>query len=32
MYSFNKLMSLAKSHNEDINLDTSNFTGDNPKI
>lgn len=32
MYSFNKLMSLAKAHNEDINLDTSNFTGENPKI
>ncbi|MBO5131330.1 MAG: hypothetical protein J6B61_03700 [Romboutsia sp.] len=32
MYSYNKLMSLAKSHNEDINLDTSNFTGDNPKV
>jgi hypothetical protein len=25
-------MSLAKAHNEDINLDTSNFTGENPKI
>ena len=25
-------MSLAKTHNEDINLDTSNFTGENPKI
>lgn len=32
MYSFNKLMSLAKAHNEDINLDTSNFSGENPKI
>ena len=32
MYSYNKLMSLAKTHNEDINLDTSNFTGENPKI
>ena len=32
MYSYNKLMSLAKAHNEDINLDTSNFTGSNPKI
>ena len=32
MYNFNKLMSLAKAHNEDINLDTSNFTGDKPKI
>ena len=32
MYSYNKLMSLAKSHNEDMNLDTSNFTGENPKI
>ena len=32
MYSYNKLMSLAKAHNEDINLDTSNFTGKNPKI
>lgn len=32
MYSYNKLMNLAKSHNEDINLDTSNFTGDKPKI
>lgn len=32
MYSFNKLMNLAKSHGEDINLDTSNFTGDNPRI
>lgn len=32
MYSFNKLMHLAKTHNEDINLDTSNFTGETPKI
>ena len=32
MYSYNKLMSLAKSHQEDINLDTSNFSGQNPKI
>lgn len=32
MYSFSKLMNLAKSHGEDINLDTSNFTGDNPRI
>jgi hypothetical protein len=32
MYSYNKLMSLAKAHNEDINLDTSNFIGSNPKI
>lgn len=32
LYSFNKLMSLAKSHGEDINLDTSNFTGDNPRV
>lgn len=32
MYSFNKLMSLAKKHKEDINLDTSNFTGENPRI
>ena len=32
MYSFNKLMSLAKTHNEDINLDLSNFTGDTPRV
>lgn len=32
LYSFNKLMSLAKAHGEDINLDTSNFTGDNPRV
>ena len=32
MYSFNKLMNLAKSHGEDMNLDTSNFTGENPRI
>ena len=32
MYSFNKLMNLAKTHNEDINLDLSNFTGDTPRI
>ena len=32
MYSYNKLMTLAKKHNEDMNLDTSNFTGDNPKV
>jgi hypothetical protein len=32
MYSFNKLMTLAKQHNEDINLDTSNFTGENPNV
>ena len=32
MYSFNKLMNLAKTHNENINLDVSNFTGDTPKI
>ena len=32
MYSFSKLMNLAKSHGEDINLDISNFTGDNPRI
>lgn len=32
MYSFNKLMHLAKTHNEDINLDVSNFTGENPRI
>jgi hypothetical protein len=32
LYSYNKLMSLAKAHNEDINLDTSNFTGKSPKI
>jgi hypothetical protein len=25
-------MSLAKAHNEDMNLDTSNFTGDNPRV
>lgn len=32
MYSFNKLMNLAKSHNEDMNLDISNFTGNDPRI
>ena len=32
MYSFNKLMSLAKSHQENMNLDTSNFSGKDPKI
>lgn len=32
MYSFNKLMSLAKAHKENINLDTSNFTGKDAKI
>lgn len=32
MYSFSKLMNLAKSHGEDINLDISNFTGENPRI
>lgn len=32
MYSYNKLMTLAKQANEDINLDTSNFSGNNPKI
>lgn len=32
MYSFNKLMSLAKSHKADMNLDTSNFSGTDPKI
>lgn len=32
MYSYNKLMSLAKRNNENINLDTSNFSGNNPKI
>lgn len=32
MYSFNKLMDLAKKHNENINLNTSNFTGDNPRV
>ena len=32
MYSFNKLMNLAKTHNDDVNLDTSNFTGEDPLI
>ena len=32
MYSYNKLMTLAKKHNAEMNLDTSNFTGDNPKV
>ena len=32
MYSYNKLMNLAKTHGEDINLDVSNFIGDNPKV
>ena len=32
MYSYNKLMTLAKQANEDINLDTSNFSGNNPRI
>ena len=32
MYSYNKLMSLAKKNNENINLDTSNFTGANPRV
>lgn len=32
MYSYNKLMNLAKTHGEDINLDVSNFTGDNPRV
>lgn len=32
MYSFNKLINLAKTHNEDMNLDTSNFTGENPRV
>ena len=32
IYSFNKLMNLAKTHNEDINLDLSNFTGDTPRV
>jgi hypothetical protein len=32
MYSYNKLMQLAKKNNENINLDTSNFTGETPKV
>lgn len=32
LYSFNKLMNLAKNNNEDINLDVSNFTGKDAKI
>lgn len=32
LYSYNKLMNLAKQNNENINLDTSNFSGENPNI